>query len=766
MLYLGLFLLPLFLLGALVFFIVRATTLQRRVTDLEFRLDVLERSVSGLQVQLPEPSKKAKQPTKSSPASVSSSSVPVPVPVSAPAPASPPSRTREEWEAFVGGKLLNRIGAFALIIGVGLFLKYAFDNNWISEGVRVAIGGVSGILCLAGAYQTHRRGFAVFSQGLVGAGIAILYVSVYSSFNYYALVPQWVAFILMSVVTALSLSQAVYYNAIAVGVLGWAGGFLTPWMLNTGSPNEIGLFTYIALLTVALLGLVVRKPEWVLLEVLTLAGVWIVYFVWHVEEYDVDAMTLTMFFVMVFWGAFVATDTALHRFGRSFDAPRIIVSLLNAAMGCIAVAVVLSEESEAGAGWTMVGMAAVYVLAVVFLRPPADGRYAKIQSTVSAALALFGCSLVYSDFSLVISWSVLSAAAAWSATRWKYVHLNIVSLVVLCLAVLELVGVRGGLMTADIEAFSPVFNDRTLGFAVVIIASFAAWRSLVTGEASTPMRSTFLSIGVSCLALLITVEVNDVLRVWRLSLVGDEMTQRWFHSVLILAATWAITGTAFVWTGLRLRFRPVWIVGIVVLGVGVITAILRGFAVVLPDIHVPLLNMRTGILVLTALLSAYVGRTFAFHQHDQGAWKEGYAIASIGAAVTVFSLLTGETRDVFERSIVLIGSTDDVSLRQATVDALRDQQQLSVSGIWLVYSVTLMVFGFLRASRGFRVMAIVLFGITILKIFLYDLSFLETLYRIVSFVALGVILLGVSYAYQRYKYVLLGVPSGQKGAVS
>ena len=77
-----------------------------------------------------------------------------------------------------------------------------------------------------------------------------------------------------------------------------------------------------------------------------------------------------------------------------------------------------------------------------------------------------------------------------------------------------------------------------------------------------------------------------------------------------------------------------------------------------------------------------------------------------------------------------------------------------------------MVFGFLRASRGFRVMAIVLFGITILKIFLYDLSFLETLYRIVSFVALGVILLGVSYAYQRYKHVLLGVPSGQKGAVS
>ena len=59
-----------------------------------------------------------------------------------------PSRAREEWEAFVGGKLLNRIGALALIIGVGFFLKYAFDNNWITESMRVLLGGVVGVALL------------------------------------------------------------------------------------------------------------------------------------------------------------------------------------------------------------------------------------------------------------------------------------------------------------------------------------------------------------------------------------------------------------------------------------------------------------------------------------------------------------------------------------------------------------------------------------------------------------------------------------------
>ncbi|NUM75746.1 DUF2339 domain-containing protein, partial [candidate division KSB1 bacterium] len=66
-----------------------------------------------------------------------------------PKPLSPPpppkhSRTRAEWEALVGGKLLNRIGAFALILGVGFFLKYAFDNNWLSETMRVLIGAAIG----------------------------------------------------------------------------------------------------------------------------------------------------------------------------------------------------------------------------------------------------------------------------------------------------------------------------------------------------------------------------------------------------------------------------------------------------------------------------------------------------------------------------------------------------------------------------------------------------------------------------------------------
>ena len=67
-----------------------------------------------------------------------------------------------------------------------------------------------------------------------------------------------------------------------------------------------------------------------------------------------------------------------------------------------------------------------------------------------------------------------------------------------------------------------------------------------------------------------------------------------------------------------------------------------------------------------------------------------------------------------------------------------------------------MALGIWRALRGMRLISIFVFGFTILKIFTFDLSFLETLYRIYSFIGLGLILLAVSYAYQKYKSVILG----------
>jgi uncharacterized membrane protein len=61
----------------------------------------------------------------------------------------------------------------------------------------------------------------------------------------------------------------------------------------------------------------------------------------------------------------------------------------------------------------------------------------------------------------------------------------------------------------------------------------------------------------------------------------------------------------------------------------------------------------------------------------------------------------------------------------------------------------LMIVGFLRRSAFVRWQALLLIAVTVGKVFIYDVSELDRGYRIVSFIVLGVLLLAISFVYQR-----------------
>jgi len=85
--------------------------------------------------------------------------------------------------------------------------------------------------------------------------------------------------------------------------------------------------------------------------------------------------------------------------------------------------------------------------------------------------------------------------------------------------------------------------------------------------------------------------------------------------------------------------------------------------------------------------------------------------------------------------------------RQTTV-ALWNAKALSLSVLWLLYAAGMMAAGFIKEFKGLRLVAIMTFVITILKVFLFDLSELRGGYRVLSLVILGLILLMVSFVYQ------------------
>ena len=667
-------------------------------------------------------------------------------PESSPPEESPPSRSREEWETLIGGKLLNRIGALALIIGMGFFLKYAFDSNWISETVRVLIGGGIGVLLLAGAWRFQSRGLQIFAQGLLGAGISILYLSVYASHNFYHLVSLPVAFVLMSAVTVSSLLQALRYNSLAVSLLGWCGGFLTPFLLAAGESNEAGLFIYIALLDMGLLGVLFRKPSWAALEPLTFLATYVIFFSWYGSYSGQADPLLTLVFLAVFWGLFFALDfICIMNPVIYYPSLRQIMHALNAVFFALGLQEVIDPQYPGWLAPIYLALGAVYLLAFreTRRRLTARGSVPSRQALTAAILLVVATGLKLSGFALAMAWSVEAAALVWCGVYFGVATVWMAGLALLGLAAM-------GLYETQFIPWSPsrgvfFWNVRALAFGVLAASLGSAVFPLrrVEIEQAAKIREILHYCWAGVLFVLCTLETYE-------QCIGRPAV------VLLpfLALCWMVYALPLSWAGLRTKTEPVLLCG---LGTALLASA-AGFAAGLmtfdpiQDFHL-FLNPRAFILLAlmtgAVLLSLRIHEVCSFFPRLQKA----NIVFPLALVFLAFSLLTGETMDIFRKSIALLSLNPNADIAQAT-DNLENFQQMSLSGVWMLYSILLIAIGMWRRLPSLRIIAIALFGFTILKIFIYDLSFLVALYRIVSFLGLGIILMAVSYLYQRYKAVI------------
>ncbi len=663
------------------------------------------------------------------------------------------SRSRSEWEQIIGGKLLNRIGALALIIGVGFFLKYAFDKNWISETFRVLIGAFSGIGLLAAALHFEKKDFKVFAQGLIGAGVAILYLSVYASFNFYHLVPQIPAFVLMSIVTAATFLLAIRSNSFAIALLGWAGGFLTPIMLSTGTANEVGLFTYIALLNLGLLAIVTMNQRWILLEALSLIATWLMFFAWADTYYQDSAFGVTIFFVLLFWALFFSSDI-IHALRDSSFQPeaRQILSALNTLIVYPVLYDLIEGHDPAWSAAATVLFALVHLaVLLVLLRRKGQWSGSVVRYSLTT-IALIGIAIAiqFEDFIIPTAWGIQATFLMWFGMRLSKKHIWVSGGLLFLLSVLILIGTPGAFEWGNPAAFDLFSSSRTAAY--VSLAAGIWLIAFIAGTDGELLPKRLASALHYCwcvlVAIFVAVECKDLF-LHRAAVDPANSIVYHFTGVLTLAILWMMFSIAYVRTATVRDIRPMLYSGFVLALVAAFTAVVRGLEFAPIQSFSPVMNYRLGAMLV--IVGGFAWHSFLFKR----AGKHERMRASIVIALVAVSLLalTAETRDYFEKELWALAQSGQFN---DEYNRLENLKQLSLSSVWLLFSIALVSWGILKRSRMLRIVAFVLFGISILKIFLYDLSTLETLYRIFSFIGLGVILLAVSYLFQRYKQFLFG----------
>ena len=163
--------------------------------------------------------------------------------------------SRPAWLAWImGGNTLARVGVLLLFIGVGFLVKYATDHVHVPIAVRlagVALGGIA-LLLVGWRLRLRRPGYAMILQG---AGVGLLYLTVFGALRLYNLLPPAAAFGLLACIAALSAWLAIRQDAVALAAVGVVGGFLAPVLTSSHSDNHVLLFGYYALLNAGILGI-------------------------------------------------------------------------------------------------------------------------------------------------------------------------------------------------------------------------------------------------------------------------------------------------------------------------------------------------------------------------------------------------------------------------------------------------------------------------------------------------------------------------------
>lgn len=310
-----------------------------RIERLEARLDELEselanvvstlaRLVEGLREGRPEPPPlRRPAPRRRGPGPEPRSGAEPPA-VSA----APPPRTTaatRDLEAWIGQNALLVVGVLALVTSVGLALKYAFDQGWISPGVRVVAGLVTGLGVGVYGESLLRRGLRRYGAALVGAGAAIAYAAVWSAAGPFRFVAPAVGIGALLALTVGVFLVSLRHSEEWLAALAAAGAFLAPPLLGRGESPET-LLVYAALVAAAGGGAAARRG-WRTAFGVVLAGFYLLLLVAGMA--DANDLALAACLLVVGTGA---VAIAHHRAWRGLEVAATVLawsSLLLAAAG-------------------------------------------------------------------------------------------------------------------------------------------------------------------------------------------------------------------------------------------------------------------------------------------------------------------------------------------------------------------------------------------------------------------------------------------------
>jgi uncharacterized membrane protein len=643
---------------------------------------------------------------------------------------------------------LVRFGIIIVVMAVGFGLQLSISSGLLGPTGRVALALLCGSAFVALGLRNMTKKLALLGQGFIGGGLAMFYFAFFAGSMRYKLeyMPIEVAFGCMIGVTAAAVVIAVRFNALSIAALGAVGGYLTPIMIRTSTGNIPGLSAYLLLLGLGILAVAIWR-QWPLLTWISIALNTAIFSA-AMYKYGTGGTVETVY-VMLFFALYSTAFFIYPVFRKIKVTPLEIIPLFINVLITVGWAwriMHIGDHPRIFLAYLSLGMAAFYVAHIWVLLFKRNFDRGILSTFIALTVILIGVALP-----LLFTGNILSTVLALQALAflwlggklesrmfiWGAICLYMVVLVRLVIGFVDPHSFVAGTQSVYIQGL----KDRVTEFLFPILSIFLAGRcfhrlpaalqhkigdsGLREADAFRTERWIALAGFYAAFIVYLSLETFTSSKLYALDFVHANITLVWcvflFHLLLMRKYLSTSVAVGLAWVGCIL------IVG---------QWLLCGWTG-LEFVHLHKLchhdpfSTATALprLMSTVLCGAALLAVWQVFKSDDA--EEAEAITPV-ALYTVLALgffyLTFEAATFCD--VYVLGF-----------------RRWAVSIVWGCYGLSLLLGGLHFAKKELRMTGLLLFAITIFKIFLVDLEGSSALFRLIAFGLVGIVFLLAAYAY-------------------
>ena len=678
-----------------------------------------------------------------------------------------------DLEKIIGESWINKIGILIVIIGVAIGAKYSIENELISPLTRIILGYLVGIGLLGFGIKLKPK-FEGYSAVLVSGSISIFYFITYFAYSFYNLIPQILAFAMMLIFTVFTVFAAIKYNRVVIAHIGLIGAYAVPFLLSSGSGRVDILFSYMLIINLGILFISIKR-DWKTLHYSAFFFTWLIYGSWFADKsfysslqgYEALGIGFATAFFLIFYGVSLFNNIISK---EKLDKINIILILLNSFIYFGFGYGIFNSNTKLD---TYLGLftlfnAVIHFVVLFFIKSKKLADSTLFYSTLGMVFTFITIAI---PIQLDGSWVTLLWIAQGTILFWIGKTKNIpiyekISLPILGLSFLSLLEDWSFYRYAnngDIQAFWNI-NFLT-GILAILGYGFVVYLSRKHAETEENQKfSPFNAIKSFYLPALLVLtayltfrnEIAYYFNYWleNSSLKGKEISEiddysLYNYDINVFKNIYLIAYSLVFFGGLALlnfhKFKNK-VLGISAIVIGLLT----------------LLSAQTfGLEELGELRYAYIngGSNKYFDVNFNYILVRYLLWGSVAFALwAIFkntkSIIENTKFHIFLEMVIHISILNFLSNELVTwmdIAGYQDIFKLGLSILWSVYSLLLVSLGIYKKKKYLRISALVLFGVTLAKLFLYDISNLSTISKTVVLIVLGLLLLIISFLYNKFK---------------